>query len=145
MLELINSPTISPMCSSLNLGFAHVHVEYRFWFWWCVCMHEGIIRQVQNIVFLFIISWFIQKAFFLLLFMPPVVVLLLLFLSWSYQLVTGSEDNTSKLWDLRQRQCMYTIPAHNNLVSGARYENGTLINLCCKIVITAIKIWKINC
>ena len=41
-----------------------------------------------------------------------------------YHLATGSEDNSVKIWDLRQRMCIYTIPAHNNLVSGVKFQGG---------------------
>eukprot|EP00898_Chlorokybus_atmophyticus_P003963 jgi/Chlat1/4568/Chrsp29S00341 len=33
-----------------------------------------------------------------------------------YHVATGSEDHAVKIWDLRKRQCMYTIPAHAHLV-----------------------------
>lgn len=33
----------------------------------------------------------------------------------------GSDDHTVRLWDLRQRKSVYTIPAHTNLVSCLRY------------------------
>lgn len=39
-----------------------------------------------------------------------------------YHIVTGSEDNTCKIWDLRKRSCVYTIPAHTNLVSCVKFE-----------------------
>lgn len=44
--------------------------------------------------------------------------------SFSYHLVTGSADNSAKIWDLRKRSCIYTIPAHMNLVSGVKYQPG---------------------
>lgn len=46
-----------------------------------------------------------------------------------YHIATGSEDNTCRVWDLRKRQCVYTIPAHTNLVSDVKYqrENGTFL------------------
>ena len=40
----------------------------------------------------------------------------------SYHIATGSGDNTCKVWDLRQRRCIYTIPAHHNLVTGVKFE-----------------------
>lgn len=40
----------------------------------------------------------------------------------SYHIATGSGDNTCKVWDLRQRRCVYTIPAHQNLVTGVKFE-----------------------
>lgn len=39
-----------------------------------------------------------------------------------YHVATGSGDNTCKVWDLRQRKCIYTIPAHQNLVTGVKFE-----------------------
>lgn len=55
-----------------------------------------------------------------------------LFLIWilhltdSYHVATGSGDNTCKVWDLRQRRCVYTIPAHQNLVTGVKFERKVL-------------------
>lgn len=37
-------------------------------------------------------------------------------------MVTGSADNTVKVWDIRMRRNIYTIPAHNNLVSRAQID-----------------------
>lgn len=42
--------------------------------------------------------------------------------SHSYQLATGSEDNTAKIWDMRQRKVLYTIPAHQNLITGLKFQ-----------------------
>lgn len=39
-----------------------------------------------------------------------------------YTMVTGSADNTCKVWDIRMRRCVYTIPAHQNLVSRIRLD-----------------------
>lgn len=41
---------------------------------------------------------------------------------FSYHIATGSEDNTTRIWDLRKRLCIYTIPAHMNLVSSVKYQ-----------------------
>ena len=41
-----------------------------------------------------------------------------------YHLVSGSEDNTAKIWDLRQRSCLYNIPAHTNLISKAKFQGN---------------------
>ncbi|KAI9137114.1 WD40-repeat-containing domain protein [Paraphysoderma sedebokerense] len=38
-----------------------------------------------------------------------------------FQVATGSEDNTIKIWDLRKMKCLYTVPAHKNLVSQVKY------------------------
>eukprot|EP00894_Picocystis_sp_ML_P000816 jgi/Pico_ML_1/51333/g2387.t1 len=34
------------------------------------------------------------------------------------------EDHACKLWDLRQRRCIYTLPAHSSLISTACFETG---------------------
>lgn len=34
-----------------------------------------------------------------------------------YQLASGSEDHSVRVWDLRKKQSVYTIPAHQSLVS----------------------------
>lgn len=44
-----------------------------------------------------------------------------------YHVATGSGDNTCKVWDLRQRKCIYTIPAHQNLVTGVKFERKDLL------------------
>ncbi len=41
---------------------------------------------------------------------------------FSYTMVTGSADNSCKVWDIRMRRCVYTIPAHQNLVSRVRLD-----------------------
>jgi WD40 repeat protein len=42
---------------------------------------------------------------------------------FSYHVATGSEDNTCRIWDLRRRAWLYTIPAHMNLVSQVKYQS----------------------
>jgi U4/U6 small nuclear ribonucleoprotein PRP4 len=37
-------------------------------------------------------------------------------------MVTGSADNTCKIWDVRMRRQIYTIPAHQNLVSRVKID-----------------------
>merc|ERR1739842_193234 len=54
---------------------------------------------------------------------------------WSpqgYHLVTGSEDNTVKVWDVRARQTIYTIPAHTGIITGVKYDtlNGQYLVTC---------------
>lgn len=39
-----------------------------------------------------------------------------------YHLATGSGDNTCKVWELRNRKCLYTVPSHQNLVSSVRFQ-----------------------
>ena len=41
-------------------------------------------------------------------------------IDWSpdgYHIVTGSADNSVKVWDLRKRNIEYTVPGHTNVVS----------------------------
>ena len=37
-----------------------------------------------------------------------------------YQVVSGSEDHSVRVWDLRMKRSLYTIPAHQSLVSQVR-------------------------
>ncbi|GAA6071713.1 U4/U6 small nuclear ribonucleoprotein Prp4-like, partial, partial [Tachysurus ichikawai] len=39
-----------------------------------------------------------------------------------FHVATGSGDNTCKVWDLRKRRCIYTIPAHQNLISSVKFQ-----------------------
>ena len=34
-----------------------------------------------------------------------------------YHLATGSEDHSCRIWDLRKRGCVYTLPAHKSLIA----------------------------
>lgn len=43
---------------------------------------------------------------------------------YRYHVATGSDDNTVNIWDLRRRRCVYTIPAHKNLVSHLKFQGG---------------------
>ena len=40
------------------------------------------------------------------------------------QLATGSQDNTIKVWDIRAKSCIATVPAHMKIVSDLKYEKG---------------------
>jgi len=45
-----------------------------------------------------------------------------------YQVATGSEDQKCCVWDLRKHgKCIYTIPAHSNIVSHVKFTEGSLI------------------
>jgi U4/U6 small nuclear ribonucleoprotein PRP4 len=44
--------------------------------------------------------------------------------SHSYQLATGSSENVVKVWDMRRRANIYTIPAHSALVAAVKYVEG---------------------
>lgn len=39
-----------------------------------------------------------------------------------YHLASGGEDNLCRIWDLRMRKSLYTIPAHSNLISQVKFE-----------------------
>lgn len=41
-----------------------------------------------------------------------------------YHIATASEDNSCKIWDLRKRSCIYTIPSHTNIVSDIKYQKN---------------------
>jgi WD40 repeat protein len=47
----------------------------------------------------------------------------------SYHLATGADDHQIKIWDLRYRKELYTLPAHNNLISTVKFEpnNGRFL------------------
>lgn len=40
-----------------------------------------------------------------------------------YQLATGSQDNTVKIWDLRRRAASATLPIHSKLISDVRFQH----------------------
>lgn len=42
----------------------------------------------------------------------------------SYQIATGSSENVVKIWDVRRRQNIYTLPAHSALVAAVKYVPG---------------------
>jgi len=44
------------------------------------------------------------------------------FLPNGYQLATGSDDNTVKIWDLRKKRNVEIVLAHNKLVSDVKFE-----------------------
>ena len=37
-----------------------------------------------------------------------------------YHMATGGGDHTCKIWDLRKKQLLHSIPAHSNLLSQVR-------------------------
>ena len=39
-----------------------------------------------------------------------------------YQLATGSQDNSIRIWDLRKKSCIVNIPAHMKIVSDLHFE-----------------------
>ena len=67
---------------------------------------------------------------------------------WSpdgYHIVTSSQDNSVKIWDLRKRNIEYTIPAHTNLVSNVKFDwSGEFVmtsSYDCTAKIWAAKTW----
>ena len=44
------------------------------------------------------------------------------FLPNAYQIATGSDDNTVKIWDLRRKGCIKTVLAHTKLISDIKFE-----------------------
>ena len=73
-------------------------------------------------------------------------------IDWSsdgYHIVTGSADNSVKVWDLRKRNIEYTIPGHTNVVSQVRYEKNSGIgnyvltsSYDCTAKLWATKTWQ---
>lgn len=59
-----------------------------------------------------------------------------------YHLATASADNTCKIWDLRKRSILYTIPAHTNLISDVKYERECGDFLVTGSYDNSIKIWS---
>lgn len=64
-----------------------------------------------------------------------------------FHIATGSQDNTCKIWDLRRRQPVYTIPAHVNLISDVKYQGdgGSFLATCsydCTTKIWSNKTWQ---
>lgn len=68
--------------------------------------------------------------------------LTLLLLFFSYQMATGSEDNSVKIWDLRQRKCLYTIPSHTGLVSKVKFQPSNGLYLVTSSYDKTAKIWN---
>lgn len=64
-----------------------------------------------------------------------------------FHIATGSQDNSCKIWDLRRRQPIYTIPAHLNLISDVKYQpdNGNYLVTCsydCTVKVWSNKNWQ---
>ncbi len=43
-----------------------------------------------------------------------------------WQVASGSEDHSVRIWDLRKRGALYTIPAHQSLVSQVCVSAGVM-------------------
>lgn len=59
-----------------------------------------------------------------------------------YHIATGSQDNSCKIWDLRRRQSVYTIPAHTNLISCVKYDQDGGNFLVTSSYDSTVKIWS---
>lgn len=54
----------------------------------------------------------------------------------------GSEDNTVRIWDLRKRGGLYTIPTHRNLVSRVKFDPVSAHFLLTASYDRTAKIWS---
>ncbi len=78
----------------------------------CIMFLEGHLKPVLSIDFS--PNGFVKIKIYL--------YLILLFISFRYHIATGSEDNSCKIWDLRQIKNVYSIAAHQNLVSTVKFQ-----------------------
>jgi len=39
-------------------------------------------------------------------------------------MVTGSQDNSIRIWDIRKKDWLFNIPAHNKLISDLKFEKN---------------------
>jgi len=66
----------------------------------------------------------------------------LTFVPNSYQMATGSDDNTIKIWDMRRKGNVQVIPAHTKLVSDIKFVGQTMLTSSYD---TKAKIWSAGC
>jgi len=59
----------------------------------------------------------------------------------SSKVITGSGDNTIKIWDLPTRQCIGTLVGHQNAISHLKMSDDNLISVS---VDKTIKLWDLN-
>jgi len=61
-----------------------------------------------------------------------------------FQLASGSDDNTVKIWDIRRKGCIYTLPAHQKTISDICFDkNDSKFMLTCSYDST-IKLWNVR-
>ena len=46
----------------------------------------------------------------------------------SYQVATGSADNSVRIWDIRTLRCVYVIPAHKSLCSDVKFFHASSLS-----------------
>lgn len=63
------------------------------------------------------------------------------FSSNGYHIATASEDNSCKIWDLRKRSILYTIPAHTNLISDVKFQKDSGNYLVTASYDNTVKLW----
>lgn len=63
------------------------------------------------------------------------------FSSNGYHIATASEDNCCKIWDLRKRSILYTIPAHTNLISDVKFQKDSGNYLVTASYDNTVKLW----
>lgn len=61
-----------------------------------------------------------------------------------FNIATGAEDNACKIWDLRKRSCIYTIPSHTNLIADVKYQKDEGQYLVTASYDNTAKVWSSN-
>ena len=84
-------------CAQENLWWYCEVTLFKYWLW--IAIQTGLSLPSSGI------GWYFYPFFFC-----------------RYQLATGSDDHTVKIWDLRQKKCNYTIPAHSDLISHIKFQ-----------------------
>ena len=59
-----------------------------------------------------------------------------------YRLATSGEDNSIRIWDLRRKVAITTIPAHNKLVSDIQFQRDYSRFLISSSYDGSVKIWN---
>lgn len=59
-----------------------------------------------------------------------------------YHLVTGSDDNTVRFWDIRRKTCFNTLPAHTKLISDLKFQPQNSRFLATASYDKTCKIWS---
>lgn len=59
-----------------------------------------------------------------------------------YHLVTGSDDNTVRFWDIRRKNCFNILPAHTKLISDLKFQPNHSRFLATASYDKTFKIWS---